>query len=44
MGFCEVAVTMTYLEDLPSEDYVFSAKNEYDEWIKTSGDKEPGSS
>ncbi len=37
-GFCEVAVNMTYLEVLPSEDYVFASQDEYDEWLKTSGD------
>ncbi len=36
-GFCEVAVNMTYLEQLPSEDYLFSSQDEYDEWLKTSG-------
>jgi len=36
-GFCKVAVNMTYLEDLPSEDYVFSTQDEYDEWFKTTG-------
>lgn len=37
-GFCEVAVNMAYLEELPSEDYVFASQDEYDEWLKTSGD------
>ena len=37
-GFCEVAVNMTFLEELPSEDYVFSTQDEYDEWLKTTGD------
>ena len=37
-GFCKVTVTMTYLEDLPSEDYIFSTQDEYDEWLKTTGD------
>ena len=37
-GFCEVVVTMTYLEDLPYEEYVFSSQDEYDEWLKASGD------
>ncbi len=37
-GVCKVAVNMTYLEVLPSEDYVFSSQDEYDEWLKTSGD------
>ena len=36
-GFCKVAVSMTYLEELPSEDYVFASQDEYDEWLKTSG-------
>ena len=36
-GFCKVAVNMTYLEELPSEDYVFASQDEYDEWLKTSG-------
>ena len=36
-GFCEVALSMTYLEELPSEDYVFASQDEYDEWLKTSG-------
>ncbi len=37
-GFCKVAVNMTYLEELPSEDYVFGSQDEYDEWLKTTGD------
>lgn len=37
-GFCEVAVSMTYLEDLPYEDYVFDSQDEYDEWLKTSSE------
>jgi hypothetical protein len=37
-GFCKVAVNMTYLEELPSEDYVFDSQDEYDEWLKTTGD------
>ena len=37
-GFCKVEVCMTYLEDSPSEDYVFSIQDEYDEWLKTTGD------
>ena len=37
-GFCEVAVNMIYLEELPSEDYVFDSHDEYDEWLKMSGD------
>ena len=35
-SFCKVEVCMTYLEDLPYEDYV-STQDEYDEWLKTSG-------
>lgn len=38
LGFCEVFVTMTYLEELPCENYVFDSQNEYAEWHKTSGD------
>ena len=34
--FCEVAVRMTYLEELPYEDYVFASPDEYQEWL-TSG-------
>ena len=36
-GFCKVAVNMTYLEELPSEEYVFASQDEHDEWLKTSG-------
>ena len=43
-GFCKVAVNMTYLEDLPSEDYVFSTQDEYDQWLKTSSDSKSASS
>ncbi len=42
-GFCEVAVNMIYLEELPSEEYVFDSKDEYEQWLKTSDDK-PGTS
>ena len=37
-GFCNVVVNMTYLEELPSEEYEFSSQDECDEWLKTSGD------
>ena len=37
-GFCKVSVNMTYLEELPSEAYVFSSRDEYDAWLKTSGE------
>ena len=43
-GFCEVAVNMTYLEQLPSEDYVFDSQDECDKWLKTSGDGRSGTS
>ena len=35
-GFCNVAVNMTYLEELPSEEYVFDRQDEHDEWLKES--------
>jgi len=37
-GFCEVTVNMTFLEELPSESYVFGSQAEYDKWLKSSGD------
>lgn len=37
-GFCEVVVVMTYLEDLPCEEYVFDSEDKYDEWLKASGE------
>ena len=35
--FCEVTVVMTYLEDLPREEYVFDSEEKYDKWLKASG-------
>ena len=29
-GFCEVTVVMTYLEELPCEEYLFAKQEEYD--------------
>ena len=37
-GFCEVVVVMTYLENLPCEEYVFDSEDKYDEWLKTAID------
>lgn len=34
--FCDVAVRMTYLEELPHEDYVFACQDEYQEWLQNS--------
>ena len=36
-GFCEVFVRMTYLEELPYEEY-FASEDDYDEWTKSTAD------
>ena len=35
--FCKVIASMTYLEDLPIEEYVFATQGEYDRWLNTPG-------
>ena len=35
-GFCEIEVTMIYLDDQPREEYVFD-QDEFEGWRKTSG-------
>ena len=35
--FCDVSVRMTYMEELPYENYVFASPDEYQEWVQTSG-------